>query len=57
VNGKTGLLVVGAAEVEYPIEGDSAINPSVLFPIIQPATEIAMNKKGAMNSVVQVRSS
>jgi len=55
VNGKTGLPVVGAVEMEYLIEGDSVINPNVHIPIIKPAMERTMNKKGAMNSVAQVR--
>ena len=55
VNGKTGLPVVGVVEVDYLIEGGTAINPNVHIPIIKPAMEMIMNIKGVMSNVVQVR--
>ena len=54
VNGKTGLPVVGVVEVEYLIEGGTAINPNVHIPIIRLVMEMIMNTKGVMSNVVQV---
>ena len=55
VNGKTGLLVVGAVEVEYLTEEGIVISPSVHIPITKLAMEMTMNRNGVMSDVVQVR--
>jgi len=57
VNGKTGLPVVRAVEMEYLIERGSVINPNVHTLTIKPAMEIIMNGRGVMNNAVQVRNS
>ena len=57
MNGKTGLPVVRAVEMEYLIERGSVINPNVHTPTIKPAMEIIMNGRGVMNNAVQVRNS
>jgi len=54
VNGKIGLLVVGAVVVEYLIEGGNVINPSVHILIIKSAMEIVMKGRHVMIIVAQV---
>lgn len=54
VHGVIGLPVVRRVEEVYPSEGGIATNLIVLIPFIKIALEMAMKKRNAINSVVQV---
>ena len=50
----TGLYVARHVVVEYPIEGESVINPNVHTHIIESVMEVIMKGRSVMNTAAQV---